>query len=38
MYLYMGFSQMELNESNKAEKNFDKLINSKLIDVPKSKW
>ena len=38
IYLYMGISQMELNQFSEAEKTFDKLIHSKLIDAPKGTW
>ncbi|WP_298540394.1 hypothetical protein [uncultured Aquimarina sp.] len=38
VYLYTGISQMELNQFTDAEKTFDKLINSKLIDAPKGTW
>ncbi|WP_299437000.1 hypothetical protein [uncultured Aquimarina sp.] len=38
LYLYMGISQMELDEFDNAEKTFDNLINSGLMDAPKGKW
>ncbi len=38
IYLYIGISQMELNQFSKAEKTFDKLIHSKLMDAPKGTW
>lgn len=38
VYLYVGISQMELNQFDNAEKTFDRLINSKLLDSPKGTW
>ncbi|WP_378173571.1 tol-pal system YbgF family protein [Aquimarina sp. SS2-1] len=38
VYLYTGISQMELNQFDSAEKTFDELINSNLIDAPKGTW
>lgn len=38
VYLYTGISQMELNQFEDAEKTFDLLINSKLLDAPKGIW
>ncbi|MHA7059173.1 tetratricopeptide repeat protein [Aquimarina sp. M1] len=38
IYLYTGISQMELNQFDNAEKTFDTLINSNLIDAPKGIW
>jgi len=38
IYLYLGISQMELNQFDDAEKTFTTLINSELIDAPKGKW
>ncbi|MBW1298736.1 hypothetical protein [Aquimarina litoralis] len=38
VYLYISISQMELNQFEDAEKTFDLLINSKLLDAPKGTW
>jgi len=38
IYLYIGISQLELNQFDDAEKTFDLLIESDLIDAPKGKW
>ncbi len=38
IYLYIGISQIELNQFENAENTFDLLINSDLIDAPKGKW
>lgn len=38
VYLYLGISQMELNRFSEAEKTFNSLINSNLLDAPKGKW
>jgi hypothetical protein len=38
IYIYTGISQMELNKLEDAEKTFDRLISSGLIDSSKGKW
>jgi hypothetical protein len=38
IYLYTGISQLELNQFREAEKTFNLLIQSDLIDAPKGKW
>ncbi|MDY8135721.1 hypothetical protein [Aquimarina sp. 2201CG5-10] len=38
IFLYTGIAQMELERYDAAEKTFNTLINSKLIDVPKARW
>jgi len=38
IYIYTGISQMELNQFDKAEITFDKLISSDLLDAPKGYW
>lgn len=38
IYLYTGISQMELGKYHEAEKTFDRLIESPLIDAPKGRW
>lgn len=38
VYLYMGISQMELNQFEKATTTFNELLNSGLMDAPKGYW
>ncbi len=38
LYLYIGIAQMELAQYKEAEKTFNTLINSNLIDAPKGLW
>lgn len=38
LYLYIGISQMELEAYAEAEKTFNTLISSNLIDAEKGKW
>lgn len=38
IYLYKGIAHMELDEFEEAEKTFDTLIDSDLIDASKGKW
>lgn len=38
IYLYTGVSQMQINKLEEANKTFQKLIESELLDAPKGKW
>ncbi len=38
IYLYTGIAQMELNKYKEAEKTFDQLYKSDLLDAPKGIW
>lgn len=38
LYLYTGIAQLELDAYTEAEKTFNKLISSDLIDAQKGKW
>ncbi|MFK5877918.1 MAG: hypothetical protein QM478_00325 [Flavobacteriaceae bacterium] len=38
VYLYIGISQMELNQYKEAEDTFNRLINSDFIDASKGGW
>lgn len=38
LYLYTGIAQLELDAYTEAEKTFNKLISSDLIDAQKGNW
>ena len=38
LYLYLGISQMELNQFEESQKTLNSLINSNLIDSEKGYW